>query len=201
MNTKFFSISHSRQLITLLTLSLFTILCAGCFTMVPQFRESPMTVMPQPLDVVLLLDSDWSNASYVGGPFGEKHTYLLGESLVKYATSAAQKSFRNVTVLNGKVPGTSPTGATVILRPSLTRVQTVESATTGGGQKVIFLVDWTITSQSDGRILWKSSIETEGDDRNGHGSIRARAREAFEDAYQQLFIKTVTALSSSNLGH
>ena len=90
-------------------------------------------------------------------------------------------------------------GANAVLHPTLARVQTVESATTGGGQKAILLVDWTITSPDGGRVLWKNSIDAEGDDRNGHGSIRASRREAFEDAYNQLYIKTVMALSNAKL--
>jgi hypothetical protein len=181
------------------TLTLLTVLCAGCFTMVPQFQEAPLTTAPQSIKVVLLLDSAWSSARYDGGVFGEKHTYLLGDSLVKYATSAAQKSFREVIVINGDTPGANAAGAVALLRPTLARVQTVESATTGGGQKAILLVDWTITNPNDGRVLWKSSIDAEGDDRRGHGSIRARGREAFEDALDQLYIKTVTALSNAKL--
>ena len=173
--------------------------CAGCFTMVPQFQEAPLTSTPQPLKVVLLLDSAWSSAQYVGGPFGEKHTYLLGDSLVKYATSAAQKSFQEVVVIHGDTPGATVAGTTAVLRPALARVQTVESATTTGGQKAILLVDWTITSPTDNRVLWKNSIDAEGDDRNGHGSIRDRGREAFEDAFDQLYIKTVASLSSAKL--
>jgi hypothetical protein len=192
------SVSRSHVAVSFV-LALLTVLCAGCFTMVPQFQEAPITATPQSIKVVLLLDSAWSSARYEGGVFGEPHTYLLGDSLVKYATSAAQKSFREVVVVNGDTAGANAAGAVAVLHPALARVQTVESATTGGGQKAILLVDWTITSPDDGRVLWKNSIDAEGDDRNGHGSIRARGREAFEDAYNQLFIKTVAALSNAKL--
>jgi len=124
---------------------------------------------------------------------------LLGDSLVKYATSAAQKSFQEVVVVNGDTAGANAAGASAVLHPTLARVQAVESATTVGGQRAILLVDWTIASPDGGRVLWKNSIDAEGNDRNGHGSIRARGREAFEDAYDQLFIKTVTALSNAKL--
>jgi len=198
MRPKYF-IDGCRLASVTLLLVLFTFLSAGCFTMVPQFQEAPLTSTPQPIKVVLLLDSVWASARYVGGPFGEKHTYLLGDSLAKYATSAAQKSFQEVVVINGDTPGTNATGIVVVLRPTLIRVQTVESATVGGGQKAILLVDWTITNPNDNRVLWKNSIDAEGDDRNGHGSIRARGREAFEDAFDQLYIKTVASLSSAKL--
>ena len=176
---------------------LLAILGAGCFTMTPQFKEAPVTSTPQSIKVALLLDSAWSASRYDGGVLGEKHTYLLGDSLVRYATCAAQKSFREVTVLSGDKPGLDATGADAVLRPTLARVQTVESMTTGGGQKVFLVVDWTATNPSDGRGLWKGSIDAEGDDRHGHGSIRNRGQQAFEDALDSLYVKTVTALSNA----
>jgi hypothetical protein len=172
--------------------------CGGC-TLVPQFKEPSVTTTPRDVKVVLVLDSAWLSSRYVGGVWGEPHTFLLGEALERYATSATQKSFRDVIVVKGEAVGTNAPGAGVVLRPVLERVQTVEHPTTAGGQKAILVADWTATNPNDGRVLWKGSIDAEGNDSNYSGarSIRTQAQFAFEQALNSLYVKTVSALGNA----
>jgi hypothetical protein len=159
---------------------------------VKRFDTQAIAGAKTPVNLALVLDSAFTNFTFVYSLTADTYRLPMGPALTQYATDAAQAACQTVTVYPSAEAAAGK--APAILIP---RVAKVNMTTVAGFAKRQFLicVEWSLMDRDNQKLLWLDTVPGQGEYMSA--MEKGRERKLIQFGYDDLSRKTVQCLRQS----